>query len=64
MEAASFELFAAVTRTLIVPTELFLKQLVAVDDANAAFDFGFRWETSTSLTHRFEKRNLQKFRRA
>ena len=64
MEAASFEWFTAATRTQIVPPELFLKQLVAVYDANAAFDFGFRWETSSSLTHGFEKKNLRKSRLA
>ena len=64
MEAASFECLSTATRARIVSPELFLEQLVAVYDADAAFDIGFRGETTSALTHWFESKNLRKFGRA
>ncbi len=64
MEAASFECLSTATRARIVPPEFFLEQLVTVDDADAAFDVGFRGEAAPTLTHWFESKNLRKFCRA
>ncbi len=64
MEAASFERSSTATRARIVSPELFLEQLVTVDDADATFDVGFRGETTPTLTHWFESRNLRNFGRA
>lgn len=64
MEAASFECPSTATRAWIISPELFLEQLVAMDDADAAFDVGFRGEAAATLTHWFESKNLRKFRRA
>jgi hypothetical protein len=59
MEAASFEYFATTAWARVVTAEFFREQFVPVDDANAAFDVGFRGEAFSSLTHGFEKRNLR-----
>ena len=64
MEAASFECPSTATRARIVSPELFLKQLVAVYDSDAAFDVGFRGEAASTLTHWFESRNLRNDGRA
>jgi hypothetical protein len=42
----------------IVPPELFDQFLVTPDDAMAAFDVGFRWETLPALASALEKRGL------
>ena len=41
LEAAALESLAAATGTRIIAAELFLQQLVAVYDADAAFDVSF-----------------------
>ena len=64
MEAASFECPSTATRARIVPPELFLEQFIGVDDADAAFDVGFRGEAASALTHWLESRNLRKYGRA
>ena len=64
MEAASFECLSTATRARIVSPELFLEQLITVDDADAAFDIGFRGEAASALTHWFESWILRKCGRA
>ena len=64
MEAASFECPSTATRARIVSSELFLEQLITVDDADAAFDIGFRGEAAPTLTRWLESRNLRKCGRA
>ena len=64
MEAASFKCPSTATRARIVSPELFLEQFVTVDDANAAFDVGFRGEAASALTHWLESMNLRKYGRA
>ncbi len=61
MEAASSEYSSTAARTGIVSPELLLEQLVTVDDADAAFDIGFRGEAASTLTHWLESRNLRKY---
>jgi hypothetical protein len=64
MEAASFECSSTATGARIVSPELFLEQLVTVDDADAAFDAGFRREAASAFTHWLESMNLRKCGRA
>jgi hypothetical protein len=54
-ETTSLESLSAAAGAEIVSSELFFELLVAVNDADASFHFGFRWETSASFTHRLEK---------
>lgn len=64
MEAASFERLSTATGARIVSPELFLEQLVTMNDADAAFDIGFRGEAASTFTHGLESRNLRKYGRA
>ena len=60
MEATSFEYLLTATRARIVSPELFLEQLVTVSDADAAFNFGFRREATSTFTHGLESKDLRK----
>jgi hypothetical protein len=54
-ETTSLESLSAAAWAEIVSSELFFELLVAVNDTDAAFDFGLRWETSAPFTHRLGK---------
>jgi hypothetical protein len=54
-ETTSLESLSAAAGAEIVSSERFFELLVTVNDADAAFDFSFRRETSASFTHRLEK---------
>jgi len=56
IQATAFESNIASAGAGIVSAEFFLEQFVAMDDAGAAFDVGFRRKSSSTFTHGFEKR--------
>jgi len=48
--------FAGAARAWIIPTQLFEKLLVAMDDPNTALDVRFGWIASTAFTDALESR--------
>jgi hypothetical protein len=54
-EATLLEAFARAARAKVVAAELFIEQLVAVDDADAPFDLPLGGESPAPFVHRLEK---------